>query len=393
MPSATCDCGHLACFHVKDEETLVDNREVEKLRRRLEALEDLLDGWRHSSLANVVSRINNLEEGSIKDEEDKNQEIRGIYCNLSRIWQSIQQLEARADNMPKAASMWDARLRVAGVQPEHSVHDKTGPTNASWKIVEGHGGHWRSDAMQQLKHEEEPKVMEMASRALSSVASEPWTVHISLLPDASRPFPFERDTVAYKRCLSRGLHRTVVVSGPNAEAFTSAVSTNFGHLLQERPWMPLQAKLCAAEQLSGLPMLRQLEPGLLSCRFDLDFLRNHCAVCDARGKIESLYIATQTGTLSWGALRDAPVYIGGLEGSWAHDSALDQPGPFHSGDGPRICVGELATSGSKRMAADISPTPNPVESSPPDERQGPRKLQRTTCGSGLLDLQLRAGKA
>lgn len=247
--------------------------------------------------------------------------------------------------------------------------------------------------MQQSKHGEEPRAMEIASRSLSSVASEPWTVHISLLPDASRPFPFERDTVAYKRCLSRGLHRTVVVSGPNAEAFTSAVSTTFGHLLQERPWMPLQAKLCAAEQLSGLPMLRQLDPSLLGCRLDLDFLRNHCAVCDARGKIESLYIATQTGTLSWGALRDAPVHIGGLEDSWAYDSALDQPSPFHSGDGPQLCAGDSTTTVAKRTAADISLTQNPGESNPPDEREGSRKLQRTACRSGLLDLQLRAGRA
>ena len=392
MPSATCDCGHLACFHVKDEESPVDKREVERLRQRLEVLEDQLDGERHDSLANVVSRIRDLEESAIM-EEDKDQEIRGIYCNLSRIWKSIQQLEARADNMPKASGIWDARLRVAEAQLDHRVHKKRGPRNTSWEIVESHRGHWRSDGMQQSKHEGEPKVMGMASRSLSSVASEPWTVHISLLPDASRPFPFERDTVAYKRCLSRGLHRTVVVSGPNAEAFASAVSTNFGHLLQGQAWMPLQAKLCAAEQLSGLPMLRQLDPGLLSCRFDLDFLRNNCAVCDARGKIESLYIATQTGTLSWGALRDAPVYIGGLEDSWAHDSALDQPSPFHSGDGSLICAGDLATTVSKRTAADISPTPNPAESSPPDEREGSRKLQRTTCRSGLLDFQLRAGGA
>lgn len=390
MPSATCDCGHLACFHVKDEESPVDKRKVGKLKQRLEVLEDRLDGGRHGSLANVISQIRNLEEGAIKEEEDKNQEIRGIYRNLSRIWQSIQQLEARADTMPKAASMCNARLRVA--QPDQ-VHEKMGSRNASWKVMKGHGDDWMSDATRQLQHGQEPKTREMASRSLSSMAAEPWTAHISLLPNASRPFPFERDTVAYKRCLSRGLHRTVVVSGPNAEAFASAVSTTFGHLLQERPWMPLQAKLCAAEQLSGLPMLRHLNPSLLDCRFDLDFLRNHCAVCDASGKIESLYIATQTGTLSWGALRDAPVYIEGLEDSWAYDSALDQSGSFHNGEGPRVCARDPATTASKRTAADISPTPNPGELSPPDGREGPQKLQRTACRSGLLDFQLRAGRA
>lgn len=392
MPSATCDCGHLACFHVKDEESPVDKRKVENLKQRLEVLEDRLDGGRHGSLANVITQIRNLEEGAIKEEEDKNQEIRGIYRNLSRIWQSIQQLEARADTIPKAVGMCNARLRVAVAQPDQ-VHGKMGSKNASWKVMEDHGGDWTLDATRQLQHGQEPKARGMASRSLSSMAAEPWTAHISLLPNASRLFPFERDTVAYKRCLSRGLHRTVVVSGPNAEAFASAVSTTFGHLLQERPWMPLQAKLCAAEQLSGLPMLRHLDPSLLDCCFDLDFLQNHCAVCDARGKIESLYIAMQAGTLPWGALRDAPVYIEGLEDSWAYDSALDQPGPFHNGDGIRICARDSTITASKRTAADLSPITNPGESSPPDGREGPRKLQRTACRSGSLDFQWRAGRA
>ncbi len=94
----------------------------------------------------------------------------------------------------------------------------------------------------------------------------------------SQPFPFERDTNAYKRCLSRGLHQMVAISGPSADAFVSTVTATFGSLLQGRPWMPLQAESCTAEQLAGLPMLRQLDPSLLHGRYDVDFLREHCAV-------------------------------------------------------------------------------------------------------------------
>merc|ERR1712169_99608 len=48
---------------------------------------------------------------------------------------------------------------------------------------------------------------------VSSVGSgsQSWTVHVSLLPTSAQPFPFEKDTAAYKRCLSRGLHQVLVI--------------------------------------------------------------------------------------------------------------------------------------------------------------------------------------
>lgn len=388
MPSATCDCGHLACFHVKDDESAADKRELEKLKQRLQLLEDQLDTERHGSLAHVVSQFRSMGEGTTKGDEDQSQEIRNIYGNISRIWQSIQQLEARADTTSTARGVHDARLKLAEAQHSSRVHHLH-------RGLAGHGNEGTPPPM--AGPGAQPAESAIATNpSLLPTTTEPWTVHISLLPDASRPFPFERDTIAYRRCLSRGLHRMVVVSGPDADAFTSIVSKTFGHLLQGRPWMPLQAKLCAAEQLTGLPMLRPLEPRLQSHRFDHEFLRNHCAVCDPRGKVESLYLAPRAGTLSWPILKDAPVYIGGLEASWAYDPALDQPGPFH-GDGhddqpQQPWSDDMTSTASKRTAADISPTPSPGGSSPPDEGEGSRKLQRTARRGGFLDLQLRTGR-
>src|SRR5204863_63561 len=44
-----------------------------------------------------------------------------------------------------------------------------------------------------------------AQQATENSGSQAWTVHVSLLPGASQPFPFEKDTIAYNRALSRGL--------------------------------------------------------------------------------------------------------------------------------------------------------------------------------------------
>ncbi|KAK3899761.1 hypothetical protein C8A05DRAFT_17853 [Staphylotrichum tortipilum] len=183
----------------------------------------------------------------------------------------------------------------------------------------------------------------------SARSTGPWTVHISLLPHAFVPMPFERNTNAYQRCLSRGLHQMVAVQGRDAASFRAAVERAFGRFLRGREWMPLQAKLCDAETLQGLPMLRPLDDELLrpadggafGTMFDHEFLMRQCAVVDANGVIDSLYIAMRRHTLSWHTLRHSAVYMDGLEGCWAYDALLDTD-PFH---------GDMAVDDEDRPAA------------------------------------------
>ncbi|KAL1898957.1 hypothetical protein Cpir12675_001710 [Ceratocystis pirilliformis] len=185
---------------------------------------------------------------------------------------------------------------------------------------------------------------------ITSSLPESWTVHVSLLPNRFQPFPFEKDTRAYKRCLSRGLHRCVVVSDHNAAAFNRAVTDAFGALLCGRSWMPLQAKLCDVHDLQGLPMLRQLDPSLQGMPYDLGFLRTHCAVLCPGGKLDSLYIAMKDDILSWEFLRQCDVFMSGLDSSWEPDQYLDS----HSGT-----VGDLGLGAplKKRTASEISRAP------------------------------------
>ena len=167
-----------------------------------------------------------------------------------------------------------------------------------------------------------------AARNFQQASSdELWTVHVSLMPSSTLPFPFERDTNAYKRCLSRGLHQMIAVNGTSAEAFEKAINKAFGHILRGRKWAPLQAQPCTAKSLAGLPMIRPLDPSLIDERCDLEFLRK-CAVCNPSGTIDSLYIAMRDKTLSWHSIRRLPVYLEGLEPCWGFDMLLDANDPF-----------------------------------------------------------------
>lgn len=413
LPGATCECGHLACFHHKTAEQPMDRQELELLRQRVQQLEDLLS--RGSEKENeVVQRVSELEGVVEVRTEEISQEIKKTYGNLNRAWHSIGELERRSGE-------WESRFQGVGghlqkVDDElRRLHDRQCELNDAdlsleerflemaeqLEEVDNDGSARRgrprrrtkstsSDPTPIISRSPEATVQprqhrgsigtprsatvpisvttpvtpsrppSMPFRPASSPASECWTVHVSLLPISSLPFPFERNTNAYKRCLSRGLHQMVVVNGTTSDAFVSAVSTAFHSLLRNRPWVPLQAKLCDAETLQGLPMLRPLDPSLIHGNFDFDFLRAHCAVLDTHGKIDSLYISMQHHTLSWHALRHAPVFLPGLEASWDYDPMLDANDPFedddHTIDEFRPSAGDLVGSfpNLKRAASEIS---------------------------------------
>jgi hypothetical protein len=123
--------------------------------------------------------------------------------------------------------------------------------------------------------------------------------------------------------------------------------------------MPLQAELCNAEQLQGLPMLRQLEPHLVDSSYDAEFLRKNCAVCDAHGMMESLYITMrEPHALSWHAVRRAPILTEGLEDAWEYDPLLDND-PYDDDtvvdDDERPAAGDIvpALPSLKRTASEM----------------------------------------
>ncbi|GAB1314096.1 GDP/GTP exchange factor Sec2 N-terminal domain-containing protein [Madurella fahalii] len=425
IPGATCDCGHLACYHNTEPEASTDQKhELELLKKRIRQLEDQLSRGHEDVLDSVVSRLNEVQDHLEKSRDEFSEQIKGAYRNVSMSWRSIEQadrknqqqaqqlrqvyeklrdhderldrlhseqlelrdadlsLEERIENLTEtleeeeefrlASAAAAAAAATAGARHprRRSTSDTShpnvplGPLGAgsagpstyrpyfrSPPIVgsssrQGHSGGPELDASNRYHHQQSPRPRPLPASARSTGA---WTVHVSLLPHAFVPMPFERNTNAYQRCLSRGLHQVVAVHGPDAASFRAAVEKAFGRFLRGREWMPLQAKLCDAETLQGLPMLRQLDQNLVDSargQYDHEFLRRHCAVCDSSGMIDSLYIAMCRHTISWHTLRHSPVFMEGLEGCWAYDALLDTDpfdGDMAVDDEARPAAGDITT--------------------------------------------------
>ncbi|OTB05287.1 hypothetical protein M426DRAFT_72997 [Hypoxylon sp. CI-4A] len=426
LPGVTCDCGHLSCYHIQSAEPPPDRNEVDVLKRRIQLLEEQLDrendGGLGGALGNVVRRLGDLEEQVEKNREDTDQEMKGCYRNVDRVWQSVTQLEKRQTGYEDRLDMFDERLDgYDGTL--HELNDRMSEYDDTSMVLQE-----RVDALEEQdildipfrrRRRSSTSVSESSKNSGQDIVRQSrnpsatpqpasafvpdyrfgpadngpievigsWTVHISLLPTAEQPFPFEKDTNAYKRCLSRGCHQMVAVEGTDGESFRKAVSKAFGSLLRGRDWVPLQARLCDAATLQGLPMLRPLDESLVNGNYDLDFLRKYCAVCCPNGKVESMYIAMRCDTFSWQFLRQSPCYLEGLEECWVYDPLLDD----NDKDNGRS-AGEILPSlpSLKRTASEMSRTPSLNSTSVNDGNDNTRqKLPRTTCIQAAMELRRR----
>lgn len=446
IPGATCDCGHLACFHTKEQETTSDRQELENLRKRVQQLEDHFSKGNDDVIHGVVTRLNEMEEHVEKSKEEFTEQIKGTYRNASMNWHAIEDigrknkqhddqlrqiydklsdhdqqiqrlqaaqmelqdadlsLEERIENLTETIEEQEEEAYLARARllrpRRRSTSDTSRPNIPLGPLGTPLGV--RGSPLDEYRRSppSRPKVPDrgegfaadgtlvplfLKPLPASARSTGAWTVHISLLPHALVPMPFERNTNAYQRCLSRGLHQVVVVNGPDAKSFTSAVEKAFGSILKGRAWMPLQAKLCDAESLQGLPMLRQLDPQLVDCEYDHEFLRTHAAVCDAGGMIDSLYIAMRRHTISWHMLKHAPVFMEGLEKAWEYDALLDAADIYTNnvagGHAERPAAGAITTvlpvTSLKRPINEVSRSNSFGSASAPNaDTDGPRGPKR-----------------
>ncbi|KAJ0160604.1 hypothetical protein CTA2_7686 [Colletotrichum tanaceti] len=364
----------MACYHIKPPEPSSIRQEVELLKERLQALEEQLGQQRQGDLGTIVARVSELEEFVDKSREQIGQEIKGSYRNISRAWQSIEQLSRRTSQLQEG-------LR--------SQLDHLDSVKGRLKIISNRQLEL-FDADESI--EERLEQLESDHDLLLSRGSQHLNVEAEIYPMRTGV-----PRVSYSRPPTTSHIRTEArsrwdVGGSDGTSFVEAVIRSFDGLLAGRPWMPLQAKLCDAERLQGLPMLRPLSPGLVDDEYDLDFLRKHCGVCEPSGKIESLYIAMRLDNFSWHFLRNSPKFIDGLEDCWVHDPLLDpsnQVEDDHMEEQDRPSAGDIVPRlpHLKRPASEMSQTTYPAPSTTTageldDQRC---KNRRTTCLPTLVE--------
>lgn len=439
IPGSSCDCGHQSCYHVPEKDaTASQRREVEILEEKIQLLEERLDRERQGGTSDIVGRLGRLEESLDNTRAETNAEFKNTYRGMGGLWHGLGLLQTRApyyDDQIEALVDEADRMRNrlvdiddASMQLEDRVEslEKTAippgsmlsrrrrastPPSVAFECSSEQVANTSSFVPVQLVRLEMPSLsvipahVQSFRRRVSSVGFgvPSWTVHISLLPSSSQPFPFEKDTVAYKRCLSRGLHRVAAIPDTDAHSFKKTVSEAFAEILRGRPWRPLVARICDAKNLRGLPMLRQLDESMANCDCDYSFLQTNCAVTDDGGKIIDLYIAMTNDTISWRELKEAKTYLGGLETSWIYDPFLD--GPCIDNDAEvqdqdthlekRPAAGDILTTwppsnvGLKRKESDISRTPSFSSS----DEENPRGKIRRQCSGANIEVVGRQAEA
>ncbi|TGO28841.1 hypothetical protein BPAE_0022g00310 [Botrytis paeoniae] len=356
IPGSLCKCGHQAVYHNSDPESS-SKEELDALKLRIGTLEEELDRERRIGRGGLFDRLIKLEELVEKENLEREVEIRNIHRGIGGLWQNVgllnkripyydDRIEGLVDDVHRIHARmieWDdASMKVEDrvdalenvsartLAPSKRTRRRkasTPPTTNLQIAIENTTSSGEGGAIGDFKvpingfasGQEFPERDPSGDRCGTCS----WTVHVSLMPTSSQPFPFEKDTAAYKRCLSRGLHQKIVVSDTNSDSFKEAVSSAFAPVLRGRPWQPLVAKICDVKNLRGLPMLRQLDAQLAFSDYDVNFLKKYCAVLDGFGKVEDLYIAMTEDTITWVEMRELEQFLPGLESAWSHSTYLD----------------------------------------------------------------------
>ncbi|KAK0392135.1 hypothetical protein NLU13_1633 [Sarocladium strictum] len=430
VPGAMCNCGHLACFHLQTSESASPGKnkdEIEVIKQRVGVLEQQSDVGDGGAMDRMVTRLGNLEEMVEKAREEFHAEIKGSYRNISGAWQLLEQLQKQVDTLEGICRTQSRQLDRAGKELDDVRNRQLELLDSDESLEE------RIEKLESaeillsppledqpvaatLPHGPPPPPPHSSSSALTAVenlpssppdlmldktkSSEPsqdpkhvsgsWTLHVSLLPSRNQRRPFDKDSTAYKRSLSRGMQRMVAVDAARGESFAMAVTRTFRHVLQGRPWELLRKAPNASP--GGGFHLCPFETRVPHQSVDRAFLRDNCASIDAQGNMEAVYIAPSHGVLPWHQLRQLPVHIEGLEGSWAFDATLDpeatgikqdpQSSPYRQP--ASISGGSTATTNHlKRTVSDLSRSTCITSMSAADAEQGRAKIART-CMTAMV---------
>jgi hypothetical protein len=211
-PGSSCECGHGACYHIATkEDRLTDKEEIEALKQKVQRLEDMLEHERYGNRNSLTTRLSELEEMFDRYKTDMDSEVKTAYRGIGGLWHNVGALQRRSqyyddriDSLVDAnqATRDDIRtLQKRVIEIDDSSMeleerlDVLAPSKKSIDVEER-----TSSLLSDVQGEEDSCNAQMTldgglSNEIS--VSRAWTVHVSLLPKASQPFPFEKDTAAY----------------------------------------------------------------------------------------------------------------------------------------------------------------------------------------------------
>lgn len=144
-----------------------------------------------------------------------------------------------------------------------------------------------------------------------------WDVRVILVPSKLMQFAYNIDSMAYRRCQTRGLHQDLHLQDRTYQTFVQCTEASFMAIFRRRAWMPLQC-LRSSDMSLG-----QLEPNSINpSLWDYNFLESQCMAHDKlQGDV--IFIALQHEELSWEDIRALPSRFGSDESCWEYHEQLD----------------------------------------------------------------------
>ncbi|KAI9653749.1 MAG: hypothetical protein M1821_006944 [Bathelium mastoideum] len=275
----------------------------------------------HNALVDKVKMLENelKMERQEREEEVKNlhKAIEGVYSNLTllsnqtsaRLLYMDDKVEGVLDQthachgglkglQEKVISIDDASMdletRIDRLEHGQQTSKTTSPTSETISVLEN------------------PPFPEPSVTAVDDPA---WSVKIMLMPQSSG-HPFLTDSTEFRRCLSRNLLRELHLADDSSSAFVSAVDAAFLKLLRNRAWMPLitnppdQLSSEVRRSLRGLPADKRS-----AHLWDRNFLQEYCLHYE-KGLGQIIYIALQSGDLSWQDIKRLPLAHGFDPSCW-----------------------------------------------------------------------------
>jgi hypothetical protein len=318
VPGSLCGCGHQAWHHVTEPSgnyvPLDDHLELldkfKKLEDSSKKLQEELARERRERDATCqdIQKMHYKTLAWLRYYIDEKMEARRLQTD-----DKLEHVEDKAQDAANEVGKLAARISdmdEALIRLEERLDSRRRASMSLTPLVE-------AEASQQPWPSVEKTHGDVPIRAEAEHVQE-WDVRVVLVPSKTLQFAFSVDSIAYRRCQTRGFHQDLRLSDRTSETFVKCVEASFTTIIRLRPWMPLQ---CLRSSDMSICELRAalVNPAL----WDYELLEQYCLAHDKGQGGDVLYIALQNEDLSWAEIRSLPRNFGSDETCWEVDEALD----------------------------------------------------------------------